>query len=87
MLTPIGDDSVLGRSDGLSNGPCLLCAGKRNAPNETRMKTCAVRIERRRVDASNAKDVQAAATVAKSTQSTQETEYLLTHPPTRTASR
>ena len=41
-----------------------------------------VRIERRRVD-SNAKDVDVAATVAQSTQSTQETKYLLTHPPTR----
>ena len=39
-----------------------------------------VRIERRRVDTSSAKDVDVAATVAQSTEPTQETKYLLTHP-------
>ena len=45
------------------------------------------RIERRRVDASNAKDAEAAATVAQSTKPIQDTKYLLTHPSTRTASK
>ena len=38
------------------------------------------RIKRRRIDTSNAKDVEAAATVAQSTQPIQDTKYLLTHP-------
>ena len=45
------------------------------------------RIERRRFDTSNAKDVEEAATVAQSTQSTQETKYMLKHPPTCSPSR